>query len=158
MAIDISIRICGKAGQGIQSISSAMGKVFTRHGYYAFINPDVESRIRGGHNFDQVRIKTKPVYAVDNNIDVLVALDDETIQQDLPFLNDKGVLIFDGKSNEFKSDNPNHISVPLEKIAVETGKNKIMANNKHRRLYWGKMAFSTIFRLGNQVCRLVEHR
>ena len=128
MPIDISIRIGGRAGQGIQSISSVMGKIFTRHGYYVFINQDVESRIRGGHNFDQIRINTEPVYAVDNNIDVLVALDDETIRQDLPFLDNNGVMIFDGEDTEFKSDNQNHVSVPLEKIAVEAGNNKIMAN------------------------------
>lgn len=48
MDVDVSIRIGGEAGQGMQSIGFAIGKVFTRHGYYTFINQDVESRIRGG--------------------------------------------------------------------------------------------------------------
>lgn len=43
MAVDVSIRIGGQAGQGMQSISFIMGKIFTRHGYYVFINQDVES-------------------------------------------------------------------------------------------------------------------
>jgi 2-oxoglutarate/2-oxoacid ferredoxin oxidoreductase subunit alpha len=64
MDVDVSIRIGGEAGQGMQSIGFIMGKVFTRHGYYTFINQDVESRIRGGHNFVQIRIQNKPVYAI----------------------------------------------------------------------------------------------
>ncbi len=51
MSFVVSIRIGSQAGQGLQSISSIMGKIFTRHGYYAYIHQDVESRIRGGHNY-----------------------------------------------------------------------------------------------------------
>jgi hypothetical protein len=40
----------GQAGQGMQSISLIMEKIFTRPGYYVVINQDVESRLRGGHN------------------------------------------------------------------------------------------------------------
>lgn len=128
MAIDISIRIGGKAGQGMQSISAIIGKIFSRHDYYVLINQDVESRIRGGHNFDQVRISDAPVCAVNNQINILVALDRETIRQDLSFLATGGVMIFDGVETEFESNDPNHVSVPLSKLAVDAGKNKIMAN------------------------------
>ena len=62
MALDVTIRIGGQAGQGMQSIGLILGKIFTRHGYYVFIHQDVESRIRGGHNFVQVRIKDAPVF------------------------------------------------------------------------------------------------
>ncbi len=77
MTLDISIRISGRAGQGIQSMSSVIGKILIRHGYYIFINQDVESRIRGGHNYDQIRISDAPVQAVSSRIDLLIALDAE---------------------------------------------------------------------------------
>jgi 2-oxoglutarate ferredoxin oxidoreductase subunit alpha len=48
MALDIIIRIGGQAGQGVQAVSYALGKIFTRNGYYVLIHRDVESRIRGG--------------------------------------------------------------------------------------------------------------
>jgi 2-oxoglutarate/2-oxoacid ferredoxin oxidoreductase subunit alpha len=128
MAIDISIRIGGKAGQGMQSISSIIGKIFSRHDYYVFINQDFESRIRGGHNFEQARVADTPVYTVNNRVNILVALDRETIRQDLPSLTTGGVMIYDGGETEFESDDPNHVSVPLSKLAVDAGKNKIMAN------------------------------
>jgi len=129
MSLDVSIRIGGQAGQGMQSISFIMGKIFTRHGYYVFINQDVESRIRGGHNFNQVRVKDEPVHAISDEVDLLIALDKETIDQDLPHLTEDAVLIFDGPQTGFTSDNPNYLSVPMEELATEVGKNKIMVNS-----------------------------
>ena len=42
--MDISIRIGGAAGQGVQSISSIIAKTFVRHDFYVFINQDFISR------------------------------------------------------------------------------------------------------------------
>jgi len=39
------------------------------------------------------------------------------------------MLIFDGTTTGFTSDNPNILSVPLEKLATEAGKSKIMVNS-----------------------------
>ncbi len=129
MAVDVSIRIGGQAGQGMQSISSIMGKIFTRHGYYVFMNQDVESRIRGGHNYTQVRVKDEPVQAISEKVDLLIALDKAVIDQDRGDLVEDGVMIFDGSETGFTSDNPNHFSVPLEKLAIEAGQSKIMVNS-----------------------------
>ena len=123
--MDISIRIGGAAGQGIQTISSIIAKTFVRHGYYAFINQDFESRIRGGHNFDQVRISNTPVQAPADRVQILIALNEETTRQDIDCLAEDGVLLFDGESIDFASDEPHHLSVPLARIASETGKSKI---------------------------------
>ncbi len=128
MAVDVSIRIAGQAGQGIQSISAIMGKIFTRHGYDVFINQDAESRIRGGHNFDQVRIKDEPVYAIRNRADYLICLDGNAVESDLADLVEDGIMIYDGAHSNYKSDNPNHFSIPLAQIAEQAGKSKIMVN------------------------------
>lgn len=126
--MDISIRIGGEAGQGIQSISTIIAKTFVRQDYYVFVNQDFASRIRGGHNFDQVRISDSQIRAVDNKVHILIALDAETIQQDIDFLSENGILLYDGEAIDFTSENPNHISVPFSKIASEAGKSNIMIN------------------------------
>jgi len=105
-----------------------MGKIFTRQGYYVFTNQDVESRIRGGHSFIQIRIKDEPVHSICENADLLIALDKAVIDQDLPDLAEDGVMIFDGAKTGFQSDKPNHFSIPLEQLAPEAGKSKIMVN------------------------------
>ncbi|MGD2271612.1 MAG: 2-oxoacid:acceptor oxidoreductase subunit alpha [Desulfobacterales bacterium] len=127
--MDISIRIGGEAGQGIQSISSIIAKTFVRHDYYVFINQDFASRIRGGHNFDQVRISNTPVQAVDDKVYILIALDEEATRHDIDCLADRGFLLFDGDAIGFTSEKPNHISIPLARIASEVGKSKIMINS-----------------------------
>jgi 2-oxoglutarate ferredoxin oxidoreductase subunit alpha len=128
MAVDVSIRIAGQAGQGIQSISAIMGKIFIRYGYYVFINQDAESRIRGGHNFDQIRVKDQPVYAIDDKVDYLICLDGNAVGSDLPNLAENGIMIYDGEKSDFRSDNPQHFSIPLEQIAEQVGKKKIMVS------------------------------
>lgn len=128
MALDMSIRIGGQAGQGVQAVSYTLGKVFTRHGYYVLIHQDLESRIRGGHNYAQIRIQDSPVLSIKDRPDVLIALDERKIDQDLPDLAADGVLIFDGERTGRPAKSPNHLSVPLERLANEVGGGKIMAN------------------------------
>lgn len=129
MSVDVTIRIAGQAGQGVQSISATMGKIFTRHGFYVFINQDAESRIRGGHNFDQVRVKDEQVYATRDKPNYLVCLDENAVEKDLPHLHPDGIMIYDGTKSGFKSESPDHLSIPLEQIALEHGKSKIMVNS-----------------------------
>ncbi len=128
MPRDLSIRISGQAGQGVQAVSFALGKIFTRHGYDVLIHQDVESRIRGGHNYAQIRIQDRPVLSIKQRADLLIALDAQQIDADLGELADDGVLIFDGEQTDRRTENPNHLSVPLESLANEAGGGKIMAN------------------------------
>ena len=127
--MDISIRIGGEAGQGIQSVSSIIAKAFVRHGFYVFINQDFESRIRGGHNFDQVRISTAAVRAVGEKIDILIALDQDTIYRDIDSMTEDGIVLYDGDMIRFDAEKRNHLSVPFGRIASDVGKSKIMINS-----------------------------
>ena len=128
MAIDISIRIGGQAGQGMQSISQILGKIFTRQGLYVFMHQDVESRVRGGHSYVQLRIKDEPCQTLCDKIDLLIALSEGSIESDQTDLTADGLMIFDDEATGFTSENPSHLSIPMGKLALEAGKNKIMAN------------------------------
>lgn len=125
---DVTIKIGGQAGQGMQSVAYTLGKLFTRGGYYAFINQDIMSRIRGGHNFSQVRIRDVPVYCNSENVNVLVALDEETINVHKNEMVDNGVIIFDKDNVKFEAPGMNLFPIPLEKLAKDYGKDKIMIN------------------------------
>ena len=63
MTEELIIMVAGAAGQGMQTIGFILGKVFVRGGCEVFANQDNESRIRGGHNFFQIRVSQKPVRA-----------------------------------------------------------------------------------------------
>jgi len=124
---DISIRIGGEAGQGMKVISSLLGKVFIRKGLWVFINQDIMSRIRGGHNFTQIRVSDKQVNALSSNVDILVCLDKNTLDM---YKNEiEGIIIYDsGKVKENIPSGNKFLPIPLEKMAKEIGKNSKMAN------------------------------
>ncbi len=126
--MDYSIKIGGEAGQGIQTIGDTLARVFSRAGYHVFTNQDYESRIRGGHNFFQIRFSEKPVMASRDKIDILVALDKESIEQHEKELSEYGQIIYDSATLKQRHEKSYFLDIPFVNLAVEHGRNKIMAN------------------------------
>ncbi len=62
MAVDLSIKIGGEAGQGIQTVGSLLASACRNTGLYIMAINDFESRIRGGHSFFQIRISGGELY------------------------------------------------------------------------------------------------
>ncbi len=125
--LECKILIGGEAGQGIQSISYILSKYFYRVGYYVYTVEDYQSRIRGGHNFSLIRVSEKPILGIDDPyIDILIALNNETIELHRREVKEDGYIICD---EEIKTDfYYNIFKVPLRKIALEVAKTKIVEN------------------------------
>jgi 2-oxoglutarate ferredoxin oxidoreductase subunit alpha len=126
--MDYSIKIGGEAGQGIQTIGDTLGRVFVRAGYHVFSHQDYESRVRGGHNFYQIRLSKEPLAASRNKVDILVAFDRESISRHEHELTINGRVIYDASVLKFKNEGPAFLDIPFEKLALEQGGVKIMAN------------------------------
>ena len=126
--MDYTIKIGGAAGQGIQTIGGTLARVFARSGLHVFTHQDYESRIRGGHNFYQVRLSDRPLTASRERIDILIALDRESIHRHGDELTDDGKIVYDSSALKDKHDAPRFLDVPFEDLAVTHGGNKIMSN------------------------------
>lgn len=126
--MDYSIKIGGEAGQGIQTVGDTLAHIFARAGYHVFTHQDYESRIRGGHNFYQIRISNKQITSSRSPIDVLVALDLESINQHERELSAQGHVLYDSFYLKQRFDKPYFLDVPLIELALIHGGNKIMAN------------------------------
>jgi len=74
-----NILIGGKAGSGSAVTSYLIGKIFCTLGYYVFNYRDYPSLIRGGHNFNVLKVSDKPVYSHGEKYDVILALDKKTV-------------------------------------------------------------------------------
>ena len=61
-------------------------------------------------------------------IDILVALDKESIPLHEKELSESGQIIYDSASLKQKYDKPQFLDIPFVNLAVEHGGNKIMAN------------------------------
>lgn len=126
--MDYTIKIGGEAGQGIQTIGETLGRVFARGGCHVFTNQDYESRVRGGHNFHQIRLSDRPVMAPKDAVDIIVALDKESIRLHERELTERGQIIYDADALREKREKPSFLDIPFSRLAVEHGGDKIMAN------------------------------
>ncbi len=126
--MDYSVRICGEAGQGIQTVGDTLSRVFARTGYHVFTHQDYESRIRGGHNFYQVRFADRPLTAARDRVDILLAFDRESMDLDAASVAEQGRIIYDSATMKQKFEGPQFLDIPLTALAIEHGGSRIMAN------------------------------
>lgn len=126
--MDYSIKIGGEAGQGIQTIGATLGKVFARSGYFVFTHQDYESRIRGGHNFYQIRFAEHSVLAPKRGINILVALDRASIDIHPSELLEGGITVYDAEQLKMSVDRQGFLNIPFNALAVKHGGSAIMAN------------------------------
>ncbi|MBA4373447.1 MAG: 2-oxoacid:acceptor oxidoreductase subunit alpha [Thermodesulfovibrio sp.] len=131
--MDYTIRIGGEAGQGVQTVGDTLSKVFARAGYHVFTHQDYESRVRGGHNFYQIRLADQPISASLDSVDILVAFDSASILLHGGEISGSGLIIYDSaaltQSLEKPDVLPHLFDVPFSKLATEQAGNKIMANS-----------------------------
>ncbi len=115
----LSIKIAGEAGFGIKSSGMMLARIFMRSGYHTFENLEYPSLIRGGHNTFQLDISDEEVGSNTENIDILIALNQESIKKHLDEVNKKGIIIYDNENS--KLDGKDNIGIPLTTLAKESG-------------------------------------
>lgn len=111
----LHVVIGGEAGQGLVTIGELLARSFLRSGYHIFVTQNYMSRIRGGHNTFSIRVGTDPLGAPQNRIDVLVALDEDTVRlHKKEMASGVGVMIFD---EAVVCDGVSCVPVPFKKLA-----------------------------------------
>lgn len=128
MSVNVNVMVAGEAGQGVQAVGHILAKSLVRGGFHVFADQDFESRVRGGHNFFRVRASDRAVGAISESLDVLVALNRESIDLHRQELAGAGVVVFDGDQVKDIGESGNLFAVPLARLAGERGGSKLMAN------------------------------
>jgi 2-oxoglutarate/2-oxoacid ferredoxin oxidoreductase subunit alpha len=119
----LSWKIGGQQGEGVESTDRIFSTALNRLGYYLYGYRHFSSRIKGGHTNNKIRISTHPIRAISDDLDILVAFDQETIDLNAKELRKGGVVVADAK---FKPALPEGIdarlfAVPITAIAEELG-------------------------------------
>lgn len=122
---DVSIVLCGEAGQGIQTVEHVLSRVLKRSGYHVFSTREFMSRIRGGSNSTQIRVSSKPVNTYTDRIDILIPISRNAVDHVKWRITDDTVII--GEKEYIKDEGKLSIELPFTHIAEEVG-NKIYAN------------------------------
>jgi 2-oxoglutarate ferredoxin oxidoreductase subunit alpha len=128
MANQFHFMIGGAAGEGIMVTGLMLAKFASRSGYQVFDFVDYPSLIRGGHNAYYGTIGTEEVFSTHNQVDLLIALNQETISLHQGQLNPQAGIIYDpDKFSQEKIAGVNLYPVPLAKLAQQAG-HQLMAN------------------------------
>ncbi|MCC6174971.1 MAG: 2-oxoacid:acceptor oxidoreductase subunit alpha [Chloroflexi bacterium] len=126
------VRLGGEAGQGVESGGAGFSHAVVRAGLHCFGLPDYMSRIRGGHNFYQVRVSDEPLYTFDDTLHLLLAFNKETVELHWRDLVEGGGVLHDAAiavpKAELEARGVRDFAMPLTKIAEEQGGHKIMMN------------------------------
>jgi len=127
---DFSVLIGGKAGFGIDKATLIIGHLLNQCGYRIYIYHDYPSLIRGGHTFSIIRASQTRIGAHRDKIDLLLALNRETIDLHQTRLNDGALVIYDSDAVKrlVLSGQIRTLGLPIGKIVKEENAHEIMRN------------------------------
>ena len=117
---DVSIVLCGEAGQGIQTVESILIQAVKFGGYHVCSTKEYMSRVRGGENSTEIRVSSKRICAYVNRIDILIAISKGAIDHLKNRISNNTIII--GDEETLKSvEKENVIKIPFLKIARDIG-------------------------------------
>jgi 2-oxoglutarate ferredoxin oxidoreductase subunit alpha len=125
MPADFNWAIGGEAGDGIDSTGKIFAQALSRAGRHVFTSKDFASRIRGGYTAYKVRTSVEQVQSVVDRLDVLIALTQRTIDENLDELHEGSVIIYDGERTTMQDveipEGMIGLDVPLKSLAEDAG-------------------------------------
>jgi len=88
-----TILIGGAAGDGVKEAGINLARLLSSLGYYVFVSFEYPSLIRGGHNFCRISFSTEKIFNDHTTVDILLALNSETIELHKKELNKNALII-----------------------------------------------------------------
>lgn len=117
-----TVGIGGAAGDGVREAGISLAQLLTDLKFNAFASIDYPSLIRGGHNYSRVSYSGEKVHNDHAALDVLIALNEETLKLHKNELHKDAVVLAD----EFEKEDEdrfgkNAVVLPMKKSAEEIG-------------------------------------
>jgi 2-oxoglutarate ferredoxin oxidoreductase subunit alpha len=126
---DVSIVLCGEAGQGVQTVEFLLTRILKTAGYHVFSTKEYMSRVRGGANSTTIRVSDKRVSAFVSRMDILVPLNKGAVTHLLERFSPETVIL--GERDLIAADenveSVRVLDIPFNKIASDIGA-KIYSN------------------------------
>ena len=129
MTQTFSIGIGGAAGQGVATPGDIFAKIFSRRGLHLNAYNAYQSIIRGGHTFLTIRAGAGPVTNMGDRLDLLIPLNQDTMDRHLRLLSAGGACIYNADSIKpgAPADGVQLCPLPVSNLADIT-KNKVAQN------------------------------
>lgn len=143
--MNITIRIAGEAGQGVQTTGGLLVKAFANLGLHVLATQSYMSRVRGGVNWYDIRISENELFSGSETAHLLVTFSDKALDILRHHMASEGIILSDGLG----AGENDIIQIPFSKTAKEATGSALMANT---------VAAGAIFAvLGYQVEKLQEY-
>lgn len=111
---DVTLLIGGEAGQGLVTLGQLLAKSLVHAGYSILVTQSYQSRIRGGHNTFAIRVNTEAVVAPRESVDLLIAMNAETVTLHAAEVADGGLIVADEAHG---TDTNGCLQVPYQQLA-----------------------------------------
>ena len=118
--VDFAIGIGGAAGQGIATPGNILARIFARRGLRLNAYNAYQSLIRGGHTFLTIRASDGPVWSMGDVLDMMIPLNQDTIDRHLHVMPTGSSVIFD-EAKIKPSDAPEGVQLcplPIKELAA----------------------------------------
>ena len=120
---DLIVRFAGEGGQGVVTSAEALAQAATQAGYHVQTFATFPSQILGGPTWTQTRVSTSAVLSSGDDLDVLVAFNQEAYDNHVAEVRDGGVVIYDSDQLQLEDDGSS-FGMPIQKLARSTGNNR----------------------------------
>jgi len=127
---EVSWQIGGEQGTGLDSTVEVFNTVASRAGYYVYAYKTFASRIKGGHTDFTTRLSTQRVQAPAAGVNLLVTLDQESIDLCAKNVYPGAIVLADEAINPKLPEgiSAHLLTMPLNKMTLALG-NPLMKNN-----------------------------
>ena len=129
---DFSVRIGGAAGDGVSSTAESFAKICSRSGLHVWTYSSYQSVIRGGHVWTQVRAGADPILSHGEDPDLLIALNQATMDVHMGEIAEGGAAIYDSETVHADSSKVRGgvrlLGLPLKKTAQRFSPSSLLRN------------------------------
>src|SRR5579871_4071441 len=129
MRQSFAIGIGGAAGQGIATPGDIFAKIFSRRGLHLNAYNAYQSIIRGGHTFLTIRAGVDEVTSMGDGIDLLIPLNQDTMDRHLHLLSEGGACIYNSDTIRpgIPANGRQLCALPVSSLA-DISRNKVAQN------------------------------
>lgn len=123
MPKELSLKVGGIQGEGIELAGDMLSTVLNRQGYYINTYRTFSSRIKGGNANSKIRATTEPAYTVSDQLHVLIAFNQDAINLNHKELEKDGLIIADAGFAPVapESCTARIVEIPFKDIAKDVG-------------------------------------
>jgi 2-oxoglutarate ferredoxin oxidoreductase subunit alpha len=125
---DLSIAIGGEAGQGIATPGDILARIFVRRGLHLNTYNAYQSIIRGGHIFLTVRISDQEIYSHGDKLDLLLCLNQDTMDRHLNLMGPGSRVVFNSDSIQPGEVNEGAYLCPIPVGELTQSRNRLIQN------------------------------